>query len=166
MNKIIQFFLSCQFRELTWLISSLDNERRKRDEVAGKAACGHLIHCYKAFRLAWLSCEASLFGFGYGGAGYPQNLLSKFKVADRLGKTSKTKLLLQVYWQLLRFVTSLVFCGLYSSIFSLHLPISFFIDTSPYKLFTHFLSLFCLLQLLFSDPEKLIKTGVPISVNL
>lgn len=58
--------------------------------------------------LDWLrlSCKTLPFGFGYGGASYSQKLLSKSKVADLLGKTSKIKFLLQVYSQLLRFLTS------------------------------------------------------------
>lgn len=40
------FFFSCRFRELTWLTSGLDNERRKQDGVPGKAVCGYLFHSY------------------------------------------------------------------------------------------------------------------------
>lgn len=62
--------------------------------MARKAAFDHLFHCYYGFGLAQLSCEASSFVFSYGGAGYPQKLLLKFKYDDHLGKVMKYCLLL------------------------------------------------------------------------
>lgn len=57
--------------------------------MARKAAFDHLFHCYYGFGLAQLSCEASSFVFSYGGAGYPQKLLLKFKYDDHLGKSNE-----------------------------------------------------------------------------
>lgn len=45
---------------------------------------------------------------------------------DHLGQTGKIKSLLEVCWHLVRFLTSFIFCGLYTSTSSLHLPVSLF----------------------------------------
>lgn len=74
---------------------------------------------------------------------------------DPLGQTGKIKSLLEVCWHLVRFLTSFIFCGLYTSTSSLHLPVSLFHRINCSHIF---FSLFSLHLILFSDAEKFIKT--------